>query len=214
MREVYFSTKQAVRLNKEKGFTLIELLVVIAIIAILAAIAIPQFAQFRMRAFNSAAESDIRNLRTAEEALYADYFVYGSTQGPGNLPSSGSFCVSGVVLSGPMGPATATGVTGAYIAGTYTETTATGGTAEVAVSVGISVSSQVDMQANVNSSCQTYTAVAHHNGGDTAYGIDAESTSIYVQKNANFAGDTRGSLPVSVPTPTSNIDFSSPWRAQ
>ncbi len=213
MREVYFSTKQAVRLNKEKGFTLIELLVVIAIIAILAAIAIPQFAQFRMRAFNSAAESDIRNLRTAEEALYADYFVYGSTQGPGNLPSSGSFCVSGVVLSGPMGPATATGVTGAYIAGTYTETTATGGTNEVAVAVGISVSSQVDMQANVNDSCQTYTAVTHHNGGDTAYGIDAESTSIYIKKDPNFAGDTRGSLPVSVPNPTSNIDFSG-WSAQ
>ncbi len=214
MKEVYFSTKQAVRLNKEKGFTLIELLVVIAIIAILAAIAIPQFAQFRMRAFNSAAESDIRNLRTAEEALYADYFVYGSTQGPGNLPSDGNYCVNGVVLSGPMGPATATGVTGAYIAGTYTETTATGGTSEVAVGVGISVSSQVDMRADVDSSCQTYTAVAHHNGGDTAYGIDAESTSIYIQKNATFSGDTRGQLPVDVPTPTTNIDFTNDWSAR
>ncbi len=212
MREVYFSTKQAVRLNKEKGFTLIELLVVIAIIAILAAIAIPQFAQFRMRAFNSAAESDIRNLRTAEEALYADYFIYGLT-GEGNLPTSGVSCGNGIVLSGPMGPATATGVTGAYIAGVYSTTT-TSGTVDVVAAVGISVSSNVDMQANVNSSCQTYTAVSHHNGGDTAYGIDAESTSIYVQKNSNFAGDTRGSLPVSVPTPTSNIDFSSPWRAQ
>jgi type IV pilus assembly protein PilA len=60
----------------KKGFTLIELLVVVAIIGILAAIAIPQFAKYRERAFNSAAESDVRNFKTSMEAYYADNQEY------------------------------------------------------------------------------------------------------------------------------------------
>jgi len=61
---------------KRKGFTLIELLIVIAIIAILAAIAIPQFARYRVRAYNGAAESDLRNARTSYEAFFADWMHY------------------------------------------------------------------------------------------------------------------------------------------
>jgi type IV pilus assembly protein PilA len=63
----------------EKGFTLIELMIVIAIIGILAAIAIPQFSAYRKRAFNSAAESDVRNLATAQEAYYVDHSIYTAT---------------------------------------------------------------------------------------------------------------------------------------
>ena len=57
--------------NGKKGFTLIELLVVVAIIGILAAIAIPQFAKYRTNAYNSAALSDLRNIRTTLESDYA-----------------------------------------------------------------------------------------------------------------------------------------------
>ena len=63
-------------LTDKKGFTLIELMIVIAIIGILAAIAIPQFAKYRRKAYNSAALSDLKNVRTEIEAYYADHDSY------------------------------------------------------------------------------------------------------------------------------------------
>jgi len=67
-----------VKRNNEKGFTLIELMIVIAIIGILAAIAIPQFSAYRTRAKNSAANADLRNACTAQEAYYVDYQTYAT----------------------------------------------------------------------------------------------------------------------------------------
>ena len=62
--------------KSQKGFTLIELLIVVAIIGILAAIAIPQFASYRMKAFKSAAQSDLKTVRTSLEGFYTDNFYY------------------------------------------------------------------------------------------------------------------------------------------
>jgi prepilin-type N-terminal cleavage/methylation domain-containing protein len=58
--------------TNNKGFTLIELLVVITIISILATISIPQFAKYRVRAFNAVAISDLRNAKTELEGYYLD----------------------------------------------------------------------------------------------------------------------------------------------
>lgn len=63
-------------LGNKKGFTLIELLIVVAIIGILAAIAIPQFTSYRQKAYNSAAQSDLKNSKTALESFYADNQKY------------------------------------------------------------------------------------------------------------------------------------------
>jgi type IV pilus assembly protein PilA len=64
------------KLRNRKGFTLIELLIVVAIIGILAAIAIPQFAAYRMRGYNAAAVSDLKNWKSAAEAQFADNSTY------------------------------------------------------------------------------------------------------------------------------------------
>ena len=68
-------------MKNQKGFTLIELLVVVAIIGILAAIAIPQFADYKKRAFNSRAQSDLRNSLTAQEAYFTDNEAYADCVG-------------------------------------------------------------------------------------------------------------------------------------
>ncbi len=67
--------------KNEKGFTLIELMIVIGIIGILAAIAIPQFTAYRTRSYNAAANADLRNLSTAQEAYYADHLAYCDSVG-------------------------------------------------------------------------------------------------------------------------------------
>ncbi len=64
------------KLRNRKGFTLIELLIVVAIIGILAAIAIPQFAAYRAKAYNAAAESDLKNSKTTLESYFADNQYY------------------------------------------------------------------------------------------------------------------------------------------
>jgi len=84
----------------DEGFTLIELLIVVAVIGILAAIAVPQFASYRQRGFDARAQSDLRNLALAEEALYATSQQYsGCTEAdcPSKLP--GFAVSSGVKLN-------------------------------------------------------------------------------------------------------------------
>jgi prepilin-type N-terminal cleavage/methylation domain-containing protein len=90
----------------QKGFTLIELMIVIAIIGILAAIAIPQFTSYRQRGFNAAAQSDLRNAATAQEAYYTDGQTYTQLVAdltPRGFTPSANVTIVGAIAAGTAG---------------------------------------------------------------------------------------------------------------
>jgi len=164
--EVTMLTK--IQYNKEeKGFTLIELMIVVAIIGILAAIAIPQFASYRQRAFNSAAVSDLNTARMAEEALYADYQVYGST-----VAASGDAGVAAGVLISATG---------------FIATTTAGNQAPV------SLSKNVKMLAAMDATATYATVTAKHDSGDKFYCAETDQSGTFwlagTSGTAMVAGD-------------------------
>jgi len=145
--------------KKEKGFTLIELMIVVAIIGILAAIAIPQFSNYRTKAFNSAAISDLHTARLAEEAIFADYQVYGST-----VATDVASVIAGAKL-------TANG---------WIATTTSGESAPIALS------KNVELQAKVKSTFDYGTVTAQHTSGDKSYVSETDQSGTW-QKSVGVA---------------------------
>ena len=60
------------KLNNKNGFTLLELLIVVAIIGILLGVAIPAFSQYKTRAMDTDAKSNLHNLYLACKAYWGD----------------------------------------------------------------------------------------------------------------------------------------------
>jgi type IV pilus assembly protein PilA len=164
-----------------EGFTLIELMIVVAIIGILAAIAIPQFAAYRARAYSTAAESDVRNARTAQEVLQADNQLYGATAGAAAvLPGAGHAGGPGVVSPGPMAAATI-----AQAGGMLAGTTAV----PVNVAVGIGIGNNIFLQAdNEVGGLGSFVIVARHQNGPKTFAADSDSTAIYYVDDPGMIG--------------------------
>jgi type IV pilus assembly protein PilA len=173
------------KMNK-KGFTLIELLIVVAIIAILAAIAIPQFASYRMRGYNAAAVADLRNVKTAEEAAFADYQSYGKTQ---NATLAAATNVTGAVgavyLVGPLTAANQL-TAGAMISGPTSAGTPFG--LPIAISNGVLLTAGSLAPVAPSLASPSYTLISKNTNGDRVFGTETESTAVSFVSNITWAG--------------------------
>ena len=65
-------------MNRRKGFTFVELLVVMLFLGALSTLAVPRFREYKTRAFISAMQSDLANLRIAEESYWAEHQRYAT----------------------------------------------------------------------------------------------------------------------------------------
>jgi len=174
-------------LRKNKmGFTLVELLIVVAIIAILAAIAIPQFNTYRKRGYDASANSDLRNMKTIEEALYADFTDYGASD---SVAHTGTSFTSGVEV-GPGGLV--------WLSGGRT----TSNPLFFSLSPNVHAAVKVFFNGQSNSA---FNIVTVHEMGELFYGVDSDSTTLY-RKGVPLTGYTAGMALSNCPAATYGVD--------
>ena len=65
-------------MNRRKGFTFIELMVALVFFSALSAIAVPRIRGYKVRAYIAAMQSDLGNLKIAEEEHWADKQIYAT----------------------------------------------------------------------------------------------------------------------------------------
>ena len=205
------------RLKKnQKGFTLIELLIVVAIIAILAAIAIPQFSSYRIKGYNSAADSDLRNIKLALEAFFTDNQCYCSTAGT-TQPAAGSAPTQSFQGAGAAGAQVI--LTGPFSFTLYVTAggVATGFPSSPAM-MQFGLSNQVSATILTSASGSDYATAAANTSGDTIYagesnvtallrsGKDSGGASVAIASTTQVAGAVMSYKPTgATENPTSDL---------
>ncbi len=156
------------RVDCHNGFTLIELMIVVAIIGILAAIAIPQFATYRIRAYNSAAVSDVVNIQKSEAIFFSGWQIFGFSCDAAGVPG---------VIEGPGGAATNIGYAANQI--------------PISLSNGVRLESLTDVMGS------SFTAVGKHLQGNRYFGVDSDFSATYYFPGSSGTALVAGDCPVS-----------------
>jgi len=163
--------------TNNKGFTLIELLVVIAIITILATISVPQFAKYRVRAYNVVALSDLRNFKVDLEAYYTDLGNLGYPDTLSTSQTQGQWMQYDQIT---------------------TDLNQDGWNARLA----FIPSNRVEVYYDASDNHQVYIIGTKHVNGSAVYASTSHTSRIYSQVNEDWVGLSGNGTGITMPTVT------------